>query len=521
VAIENENNKRIAKNTMYLYIRMLFSLLVGLYTSRVVLQTLGISDYGLYNVVGGFVSIFMFINGTMTVGTQRFLSYEIGKGNIEKLKKVFSNAVIIHICIALILIVLAETLGLWFINNKMNIAQERIDASFWVFQFSVLTAVIQVLQVPFNAVIISHEKMGIYAYLSIYDTVIKLAILYVIQVLSYDKLILYGLFILITQLSTALIYWVYSKKKFIECNNKLEIDKITMKEMVSFSGWSVIGMFAGTCQGQGVNVLLNLFFGTIVNAARGIAFQVNNVLLMFAHNFQIAVFPQIVKYYASGEREKMANLVINSAKVSAALLLVLMMPLLIDAEFVLNIWLGDYPDYTSTFLKIVCIQSLMQVIIHPVIFVTHATGKIKMTNLTGGICVLSAIPLCYIAYSLGASPNVVLIVSIVPWLFEEFFDLFYAKKNAGFPMLRFYLDVYLRFLLLGLFVYEIITLFYSYLNFNLWTNFSLMVLFSCFVSAITYYGGGLSKNERKFINLIVWNKLASKKIVNNNLKKVE
>ena len=294
-----------------------------------------------------------------------------------------------------------------------------------------------------------------------------------------------------------------------------------MKEMVSFSGWSVIGMFAGTCQGQGVNVLLNLFFGTIVNAARGIAFQVNNVLLMFAHNFQIAVFPQIVKYYASGEREKMANLVINSAKVSAALLLVLMMPLLIDAEFVLNIWLGDYPDYTSTFLKIVCIQSLMQVIIHPVIFVTHATGKIKMTNLTGGICVLSAIPLCYIAYSLGASPNVVLIVSIVPWLFEEFFDLFYAKKNAGFPMLRFYLDVYLRFLLLGLFVYEIITLFYSCLNFNLWTNFSLMVLFSCFVSAITYYGGGLSKNERKFINLIVWNKLASKKIVNNNLKKVE
>lgn len=330
------------------------------------------------------------------------------------------------------MIVLAETLGLWFINNKMNIAQERIDASFWVFQFSVLTAVIQVLQVPFNAVIISHEKMGIYAYLSIYDTVIKLAILYVIQVLSYDKLILYGLFILITQLSTALIYWVYSKKKFIECNNKLEIDKITMKEMVSFSGWSVIGMFAGTCQGQGVNVLLNLFFGTIVNAARGIAFQVNNVLLMFAHNFQIAVFPQIVKYYASGEREKMANLVINSAKVSAALLLVLMMPLLIDAEFVLNIWLGDYPDYTSTFLKIVCIQSLMQVIIHPVIFVTHATGKIKMTNLTGGICVLSAIPLCYIAYSLGASPNVVLIVSIVPWLFEEFLICSMQRKMQVF-----------------------------------------------------------------------------------------
>lgn len=501
------NNKRIAKNTLFLYIRMLFSMVVGLYTSRVILETLGISDYGLYNVVGGFVSIFMFVNGTMTAGAQRFMSYALGEKNNEKLNKVFSNSIIIHCVLAILILILVETIGIWFLENKMNIENGRSDAAFWVFQFSVLAAIIQVVQVPFQSSIVAHEDMGIYAYVSIYDTLMKLAVLYIIQRIDYDKLVLYGFFILLVQFSTAAIYCLYANKKYSECKLNWDYDKTTMKEMFSFSGWAIIGSLAGTCQGQGVNVLLNMFFGTIVNAARGIAFQVNNVLLMFAHNFQIAVSPQIIKYYAGGERDEMSKLVIRCSKISAILLLFLMMPILVDCEFVLKIWLGDYPKYTPGFVKIICIQTLMQAIIHPVIFVTHATGKLKMPNLTGGICVMFALPMCYISYRLGANPYVVLFVSIIPWLFEQFFDLFYARKYAGFPMLRFYLDVYLRFAILGMIVYAVINAVYPYLNQGSWRGFIIMTIVSCIVSAIIYFYGGLSKGDRSVVISLVQSKI--------------
>lgn len=503
------NNKRIAKNTLFLYIRMLFTMAVGLYTSRVILETLGVSDYGLYNVVGGFVSMFMFVNGQMTIGSQRFLSYALGEHNDEKLQKVFSNAIIIHFSIAVLIFVFAETLGLWFLENKINIDSGRSDAAFWVYQFSVLAAIVQVLQVPFQSTIVAHEEMGIYAYVSVFDAVMKLAILFLIQIMSHDKLILYGFFILIVQMITSLVYCVYANRKYEECRVKPKYDKKTLTEMFSFSSWGLIGSLAGTCQGQGVNVLLNIFYGTIVNAARGIAFQVNNVLLMFAHNFQIAVSPQIIKYYASGEKEEMAGLVIRCAKISAILLLLLMMPIMIDTDFVLGQWLGNYPEYTSGFVKIICIQTIMQAIIHPVIFVTYATGKIKMPNLTGGLCVMLALPLCYFSYRFGADPYTVLIVSIIPWLGEQFFDLYYARKFAGFPMAWFYLDVYVRFALLGGLVYVIISLLYSLIHLGEWIGFIIMILLSCFVSAIFYLFGGLTKKERLAVVELVKHKIST------------
>ena len=494
------NDKRIAKNTVFLYIRMLFSLVVGLYTSRVVLQTLGASDYGIYNVVGGFVSMFLFINATMTIGTERFLAYELGKGDLSKISNVFSNAIYVHAIIALLFVCLAETLGLWFVSYKMQIPVGRNDAALWVFHFSVFTAVLQVLQVPFNASIVAHEKMKAYAYLSIYDSIIKLLILYFLVIMNSDKLVIYAFFLMLAQFSTSLFYFIYSRFAFDECKRIVGIDKRLLKNMLNFSGWSMIGMLGTTCQGQGVNVLLNLFFGTIVNASRGIAYQVNNVLLMFANNFQMAVTPQIIKYYATGELSKMTNLVFVSAKISALLILLLMMPLMVATDFVLSVWLGDYPQYAPLFLKIICIQTFMQVVIRPVVFVTHAVGKTKMPNLTGGLLVLLALPFCWIAYRLGANPYVVLLVSIVPWLFEEFFDLFFAERYAKFPMKKFYLEVYCIYIVIGIVDYFALAYIYQQLSCNIYLKFIGICILSTLLLMLSTYFLALKNTERKVLN---------------------
>lgn len=292
----SDNNKRIAKNTLLLYFRMLITMLVSLYTSRVVLQTLGISDYGLYNVVGGVVTMFTFINGTLATGTQRFLTFELGANNKEKLHKVFNTAMALHELLALVLFLLVETVGLWFLYNKMNIEPGRMDAAFWVFQFSCITMLINVIQVPYISSIISHEKMDIYAYMSIFDVVMKLLIVFLIQVVDYDKLILYGFLYLIVNCISALIYNVYCRRLFEECKISRVFDKKIFKEMMNFSGWNIFGCASVTFQGEGVNILLNMFFGTVVNAARGIAFQVNAIVVQFVGNFQMAVNPQIVKH---------------------------------------------------------------------------------------------------------------------------------------------------------------------------------------------------------------------------------
>lgn len=319
MTIVQSNNKRLVKNTVYMYFRMLVTLGVGLYSSRIVLQTLGVSDYGIYNVVGGFVAIFMFLNSTMASGVQRFLSFAIGENNQEKLNKVFSSAVVIHIAISFIIFLLLETIGLWFVYYKMNIPIDRKSASLWVYQFSILSAISQVIQVPFQSSIVAHEHMDMYAYLSIYDAFAKLAILFLIQCLSFDKLILYGLLMFLIFISTSFIYFLYSHKHFPECRGRIIITRTTLKEMLSFSGWTSVGMLGTTLQGQGVNVLLNLFFGTVVNAARGIAFQVNNMLMLFGYNFQMAINPQIIKYYANGETDKMTKLVVYCSKISGYL----------------------------------------------------------------------------------------------------------------------------------------------------------------------------------------------------------
>ena len=296
----SENSKRIAKNTLLLYIRMLFAIIVGLYTSRVVLQTLGVDDYGIYSVVGGIVAMLAFLNSAMTAASQRFISFELGTQNYQRLKEVFSTSINIHLAIAGIILVIAETIGLWFLNTHMNIATDRMTAANWVYQCSVLTFVMTVVSVPYNACIVAHERMKAFAYISIVEVVLKLVIVYLLLILSADKLISYAILVLGVSLVVRIIYGVYCKRNFEECTYHFSFNKKLFKEMFAFASWSIIGNLGFSLKDQGSNIVLNIFCGTAINAARGVALQVNGIISNFSNNFIMALNPQIIKHYAAG-----------------------------------------------------------------------------------------------------------------------------------------------------------------------------------------------------------------------------
>jgi len=497
--IRTQSNKRIAKNTLFMYFRMLIIMAVGLYASRIILATLGASDYGLYNVVGGIVVVLASINGTLATGTQRFLSYALGENDDNKLKEVFSTAVLLHLLFAVVFLIIAETAGFWFLNAKMNIPEGRETAAFWVYQFSILTTIISIVQVPYMSAIIAHEKMSVYAYMSIYDAVAKLLIVYLIQVAAYDKLIFYAALICAVGATSALMYNLYCRFKFSECKLHPKMNKTIFKEMATFSGWNIFGCVAVPLQTQGLNILLNIFFNTIVNAARGIAVMVNNIIIQFVNNFQTAVNPQIIKLYAAGEKEKMISLVLNNSKFAGFLYLFIAVPLFVEVEFVLDIWLGEYPEYTIPFVRIILIQSLIQTLTRPVVMVVHAVGKMKWPNLTAGIALLLAVPMTYIFLKMGLDPVSVFVLNLIPWLLETFFELYFENKYIGFPIWGFYKKVYLVVFPIALLLVSVPYLAHVYLPMDGWGRFLVVCIISVITSAVTIYYLGLSKHLREMV----------------------
>ena len=331
-----ENNKRIAKNTLLLYFRMLFLMAVSLYTSRVVLNALGVEDFGIYNVVGGVVAMFSVLSGSLSTAISRFITYELGKGNKENLNKIFSSAVTIQFGLAGIIILLAETIGIWFLNIKMNIPEVRMEAANWVFQFSILTFAINLISVPYNASIIAHEKMSAFAYISILEAVGKLTIAYLITISPIDKLIFYAILMCAVALVVRLTYGNYCKRHFSECTYHFSWDKLLLKQMFGFAGWNFIGASSAILRDQGGNVVINLFCGPTVNAARGIAFQVNNAVNQFVTNFMTALNPQITKSYASGDKEYMMTLIFQGARLSFYMLFLLSLPILVNTHYILT-----------------------------------------------------------------------------------------------------------------------------------------------------------------------------------------
>lgn len=393
---DNNDNRRIAKNTMFMYLRMFITLCVNLFTSRVVLNALGVEDYGLYNVIGGIIAMFGFINGAMINTTSRFITFYLGKNDMKKLTEIFNMSFLIHFFIALIIVLFGETLGLWFLHNKMTIPESRMFASEWLFHLSIINMVLVILTVPYNATIVAHEKMSAFAYISILDSILKLLIALALLISPIDKLIFYGSLLFLVQTLDIFIYYLYCKKKFIETKLKLYWDKTIFKEMFGLASWSLLGNFSFLFYHEGINLMLNMFCGPAVNAARGIAVQVDNVVRQFASNIQTAINPQIIKSYAVNDKQRMFTLTYASSRYCFYLLFFISLPLALEADYILKLWLSNFPEHTVNFLRLTLISVLLETLSSPLFTINLASGKVKVYQVTISIISYLLMPVTYL-----------------------------------------------------------------------------------------------------------------------------
>ncbi len=493
------NNKRIAKNTLFLYFRMLFIMAISLYTSRVVLNVLSIEDFGIYNVVGGIVGMFSFINGAMTAGTQRYLNFAIGIDDFTQTKKVFNTCINIHSIFAGFIILLAETIGLWFFYTQMNIPDSRMTAAFWVYQCSIATTCIMVISVPYNAIIIAHERMNVFAYISIVEVVCKLAIVFLLLAGNADRLILYAFLMLCVQIGIRFLYGIYCKKNFPETRFLFIKDFKLIKDMLGFTGWNLWGGCAHIAFTQGVNILLNIFFGPSVNAARGVAIQVQNAISQFATNFQTALNPQIIKSYARQDYSYMYNLVYRSSKFSFFLLFLLSLPILLETNTMLIIWLGNVPEYTVQFIRLILWIAIIDAISNPLMTSATATGKVKVyQSICGGI-LLMIVPVSYIVLKLGASPSAVFIVHLIIGVVTFMARLYIVHKLIGLPI-KGYLHVVVQSIAFVGATAAIIPIAVKILlGYDSLLNTVIVCITALFSSFLSIYLIGLNNNEKKFI----------------------
>lgn len=407
------NNKRIAKNTLLLYIRMLFQLAISLYTSRVILEALGVEDFGIYNVVGGVVTMFTMFSGALSAAITRFVTFELGKGNIARLNSTFSSSVTIQIGLGLIILFLIEVAGVWFLNARMNMPVSRLTAANWVLQLSAVTFFFNLITIPYNAEIVAHERMSVFAYISIFESLAKLGIAYLIIVAPFDRLIFYAILMCMVALCTQTGYRLYCKRHFEECRYKLSWDGKLLKQMFGFAGWNFIGVTSGIASDQGVNIVINLFHGPAVNAARGVAMQVNNAILGFVANFQMALNPQITKSYATGEHDYMMKLVFQGSRLSYYMMLLISLPVLVNTRYVLGLWLHDVPQHTVLFVQLILLCTLSETLSGPLITAMLATGKIRNYQIVvGGIRLLN-LPFSYLLLRWGYRPEYVVLVAII------------------------------------------------------------------------------------------------------------
>lgn len=416
---------------------------VSLYTSRVILKVLGAEDYGIYNVVGGIVTIMAFLNGALSASTSRFLTYELGKGSLERLKETFSASLALHIGVALLVLLVGETVGLWFLYEKLVIPDGRFNAAFWVYQFSILTTMVNFTQVPYNASLIAHENMSVYAYIGLYEATTKLAIVYLIYLSPIDNLIFYSLLLMLNTCAIQFFYRVYTSKKYEECHFHFIKDRKLYKILMSYSGWDMFGGLALVCQGQGINILLNMFFGPVVNAARAIAIQVQGGVQMFVQNFLVAVRPQVVKSYAEDNIDRMYSLTFSAAKFSYLLMLALILPICFEIDFILQLWLGGMaPSETKSFVVIILITYLMETYHLASLMSYHAIGKIKLGNIVGGSLMISALPLGYVVLKMGVPAYSVFIVIFIVNLTQMFWGWIIVHRYVTFSYLDLVRKVY-------------------------------------------------------------------------------
>ena len=490
-------NKRIAKNTLVLYVRMLFTMGISLFTSRVILQTLGVEDYGISSVVGGVISMFTFINAAMVSSTQRYLNFELVRGDANQLRSVFSTSLQIHALIALAIIVLSETVGLWFLNEKLVIPEARMTAAMWVYQCSILSCAVSIMSTPYNAVIVAHEKMSAFAYISILDVSLKLLVVYLLVVLPFDKLIILAILNLLVQLFIRYIYTLYCHRHFPESYFQFRFKKTLFKEMFGFAGWSFWGNLAAILYTQGLNMMLNIFFGPIVNAARGIAVQVQSAVQQFVGGFQTALNPQITKNYASNNLPQMHSLMFRSARFSFLLLFFLSLPVLMETNFILTLWLKTVPDDAVIFTQIMICISLIYTTANPCIIANQATGKVKIYQMVVGGILLLILPISYVVLKLGAPAYSVFIVHFCIESLAQFSRMYMLRKLIHLPLWQYMKNIYIP-IVSTVVIAIILPLVVRMQVAEGWLRF-LAVGFTCVLSVgASSYFIGFTKQERVF-----------------------
>lgn len=497
----NVNYSRIAKNTIILYVRMIVTLLVGLYTSRVLLQALGEEDYGIYNVVGGFVAMFSLISGALTGSISRFLTFELGRGDTNALKTVFSSSIIVLFLLGFIVLCFGETFGLWFLNNKLVIPTNRADAAFWVFQIALITFIVDLVVIPYNASIVSHERLDTFAYLSIFAVISKLLICFAITRSPIDRLVFYSILLCSVTLIVSLINVWYCHRNFSESRGALRLDVKLLKRMFSFAGWSFIGSSGWILRNQGGTVLLNIFGGPVINAANAMAYALSSAANNFVNCFTTSFNPQITKQYASEQYDSLHKLLIYGAKFSFFMLLIVALPILLNTNFILELWLGKVPDHTSAFVRLILMVSLIDIISVPLITVQNATGKIRNYQLIVGGIQLLAIPIAYVGLKMGAPVEWVYLAFILVSVLCFFARIRLLSKNV--PMwstTKFIKVVCLKVWLVAVLASIIPGIVFA-IQPSGWTN-----LISTSVCSVTsciaiIYLVGLNTEERKFINV--------------------
>ena len=500
----SDDNKRIAKNTIYLYLRLIVSILIGLYTSRAFLDALGVEDYGVYNVVGGFVMMLSVFTASITSAAQRFITYAIGKKDVDNLKNTFSTFASLYIIVAIVIFLIGESLCYVVLEHLIEIPEHRLSAAYWVYHLSLLAFSINLMAIPYTASVIAHERMNFYAFVSIGESVFKLVIVFFLYTTSFDRLIVYAALLCGVGITVRLIYGAYCRSQFSETRFKFGIDKGIFKEVFSYSVWVIIGSSSAVFKEQGVNVVINMFCGVIMNAARGVSVQVSNIVNNFSASIGQAISPQITKSYAAGELERAIRLTFLLAKVQGVLLLLLSLPIIVETDFILSIWLVDVPDYAVTFTQwglILCIARTLDASVVPL---NLATGKVKWVQITAGGVMLLNLPLSFVALKIGFEPVSTMVIGVIIEFIVLYIVTLFLRKNAQFPVFDFFKNSIVPVVLAGIFAAIIPLLIHQRMEYGL-IRFIVVEVISVFMVSIFSYLIVLNKFEKNYALIIVTN----------------
>lgn len=499
------SNKRIAKNTLLLYVRQLLTLFLALYTSRLTLQVLGVTDFGIYFAVGGVTAFLIILTSSLSSSSQRFLTFSLGNGDANRLNQIYITSVNIHILLSFVLIVIAETIGLWFLYNKMVIPVERLPVAFWVYQLSVLSAIVYVLNAPNNAVIIAHEDMGTFALFSILDAVLKFGGVIYLFFISWDKLLAYAIMLFLMQTINPIVAFIYCRIKYVECKYKLLMDKALFKSMVGLASWNMLSSLAIMGFVQGTNILLNLFFGLGLNSAYAVASQAYSGVRSFTSNFQLASNPQIVKLYSKGETEEMHTLLMRVCKYSFYLIFVISFPFILNAHTVLALWLKNVPAHSETFFVLLLIFAYIDVMAYPLDIAAQATGNLKKYSIYVSCCIISTLPLSYVCFKLGAIPETILIIALIVSFIGISIRLKLLSRMIGLSTQQFIKTVLLRPLLFVSIISIIVIPIKNVIVINDIFSSCLYFIFIVIVEISIFYAIGLDSSEKRLIKKLFFN----------------